>query len=46
MNHLIAVRFVFYKEYKNVGAIKSARYSRFDVVSNCADNADTFSGLN
>ena len=44
--NLIAVCFGFFvRNIKNAGAIKSARYSRFDVVSNCADNVDMFSGI-
>ena len=35
----------FTRNIKNVGAINSAKYSRFDVVSNCADSAAIFSGI-
>ena len=44
--NLIAVRIGFFtRNIKNAGAINSARYSRFDVVSNCADNTFIFSGI-
>ena len=44
--NLMAVDFGFFtRNIKNAGAANSARYSRFDVVSNCADSADMFSGI-
>ena len=33
------------RNIKNAGATNSTRYSRFDVVSNCADSVDMFSGI-